>query len=265
MGDHLALLVDRLLTESTLEAAIKSRKQAHLGPISPLPGNDTHQPESGNISGFGEVGPAHKLVECRICQEEDFDLNLEAPCSCCGSLKYAHRKCIQRWCNEKGDTTCEICLQQFKPGYTAPQHLFHYGGLPMNFRGNWEVTRQEVQDSQVITMVPSDRDIIGEYDEYSTRTTSSICCRSVAIIFMILLVLRHALPILIDGAEQYSFALFSLLVLRVAGVIFPLVVMARALTAFHRRRRQQEGREVNASIDTEADPVRLQLRTIQLQ
>lgn len=51
-----------------------------------------------------------------------------------------------------------------------------------NDRGNWEVTRQEVQDSQVITMVPSDRDIIGEYDEYSTRTTSSICCRSVAII-----------------------------------------------------------------------------------
>lgn len=87
MGDHLALLVDRLLTESTLEAAIKSRKQAHFGPISPLPGNDTRRPESGNISGFGEVGPAHKLVECRICQEEDFDLNLEAPCSCCGSLK----------------------------------------------------------------------------------------------------------------------------------------------------------------------------------
>jgi hypothetical protein len=26
-------------------------------------------------------------------------------------LQYAHRKCIQRWCNEKGDTICEICLQ----------------------------------------------------------------------------------------------------------------------------------------------------------
>jgi hypothetical protein len=28
-------------------------------------------------------------------------------------------------------------------------------------------------------------------------------------------------------------------VLRVAGIIFPLAVMARALVAFHRRRRQQ--------------------------
>ncbi|KAJ4794285.1 RING/FYVE/PHD zinc finger superfamily protein [Rhynchospora pubera] len=254
MGDHLALLVDRLLTESTLEAAIKSRKQTQFGPVSPLSDNDTCQPESSNISNFGEVGPPRKLVECRICQEEDFDLNLEAPCSCCGSLKYAHRKCIQRWCNEKGDTTCEICLQQFKPGYTAPQHLFHYGSLPMNFRGSWEVSRQDVQDSQVITMVPSHRDVTGEYDEYSTRTTSSICCRSVAITFMILLVLRHMLPILID--EQYSFALFSLLVLRVAGVIFPIVVMARALMAFHRRRRQQqEAREVDTSTDTEADTI----------
>lgn len=94
MGDHLALLVDRLLTESTLEAAIKSRKQAQFGPVSPLSGNDTCQPESSNIPGFGEVGSAHKLVECRICQEEDFDLNLEAPCSCCGSLKVPLRFAI---------------------------------------------------------------------------------------------------------------------------------------------------------------------------
>lgn len=26
-------------------------------------------------------------------------------------LQYAHRRCVQRWCNEKGDTMCEICHQ----------------------------------------------------------------------------------------------------------------------------------------------------------
>ena len=26
-------------------------------------------------------------------------------------FQFAHRDCIQRWCNEKGNTTCEICLQ----------------------------------------------------------------------------------------------------------------------------------------------------------
>ncbi|KAJ3694382.1 hypothetical protein LUZ60_009862 [Juncus effusus] len=251
MGDHLSLIVDRLLTESTLEAAIsKSRKQQQqnqLGPVSPLTGQKLADLTDPNLD------PDRKIVECRICQEEDFDSNLEVPCSCCGSLKYAHRKCIQRWCNEKGDTNCEICLQQFKPGYTAPQHLFHYGGLPMNFRGNWEISRQDSQDSQVITMVPSDRDMIEEFDEYSSRNRSNFACRSVAIIFMLLLVLRHTLPLLISGAEQYSFALFSLLVLRVAGVIFPVFVMAKAFANFQRRRRQQEAREINNSSDNEAE------------
>nr|DAD31260.1 TPA_asm: hypothetical protein HUJ06_010111 [Nelumbo nucifera] len=26
-------------------------------------------------------------------------------------MQFAHRKCVQRWCNEKGDITCEICHQ----------------------------------------------------------------------------------------------------------------------------------------------------------
>lgn len=25
--------------------------------------------------------------------------------------QFAHRKCIQKWCNKKGDITCEICNQ----------------------------------------------------------------------------------------------------------------------------------------------------------
>ena len=32
-----------------------------------------------------------KLVECRICYEEDEDWNMEIPCSCCGSLKVSCR------------------------------------------------------------------------------------------------------------------------------------------------------------------------------
>lgn len=26
-------------------------------------------------------------------------------------MQYAHRKCVQEWCNEKGDISCEICHQ----------------------------------------------------------------------------------------------------------------------------------------------------------
>ncbi|OAP12185.1 hypothetical protein AXX17_AT1G01750 [Arabidopsis thaliana] len=48
---------------------------------------------------------------CRICHEEEAESYFEAPCSCSGTIKFAHRDCIQRWCDEKGNTICEICLQ----------------------------------------------------------------------------------------------------------------------------------------------------------
>lgn len=235
------MIVDRLLTESTLEAAIGGGKQMV----------DLH-PETVAVEYRHRAlddGSASKVVECRICQEEDWDTSMEAPCACCGSLKYAHRKCIQRWCNEKGDTMCEICLQQFRPGYTAPQQLFHYGSIPMNFRGNWEIARQNLNDSQIITMVPTERDFIDNYEDYfPLRTRSSIlCCRTVAIIFMALLVLRHTLPLMIGGNGEYSLALFLLLMLRTAGILFPILVMVRALASFHRRRRQQENWEAYIS------------------
>ncbi|KAJ6794442.1 uncharacterized protein M6B38_389010 [Iris pallida] len=238
MGEHFVLLVDRLITESTLEAAIESRKQAKLG-SSVGPKVDSSPWNSSTATG--------KLVECRICQDEDEDSNMEVPCSCSGSLKYAHRKCVQRWCNEKGDTVCEICLQQFKPNYTSPPKLFRYGRIPMNFRGNWEISRRDIHNQQFMTMVQTNRDFVGSssYDDYASSSTRSIMyCRFVAVIFMILLILRHALPMLMSGAEQYSLALFILLLLRTAGIVLPLYVMLRAVTTFHRRRLQQDAQEL---------------------
>ena len=43
-----------------------------------------------------------EMFECQICQKEDDLLSLEVPCACNCTLKFAHRKCIQRWCNKKG-------------------------------------------------------------------------------------------------------------------------------------------------------------------
>lgn len=79
MGDHFVLLVDRLLTESTLEAALESRlKHATV--------DETMIDYSYNKDNEASLSP-RKLVECRICQDDDFDSNMESPCSCSGSLK----------------------------------------------------------------------------------------------------------------------------------------------------------------------------------
>lgn len=111
-------------------------------------------------------------------------------------------------------------LQQFKSGYTAPPPLFHYGGVPMNFRfltfiylririfpfmhafdvcliicelfgviifrGNWEISRRDLHNTQFLGMVTANRDYVGaEFDDYpSPSPRSVICCRLVAIIVM---------------------------------------------------------------------------------
>lgn len=85
MGDHFVLLVDRLLTESTLEAAIGSKSWSSQSTISESQDNmmSSHKIDVNMRSSF-------KLVECRICHDEDEDSNMEAPCSCCGSLKVSY-------------------------------------------------------------------------------------------------------------------------------------------------------------------------------
>uniref|UniRef100_A0A7N0VCC8 RING-CH-type domain-containing protein n=1 Tax=Kalanchoe fedtschenkoi TaxID=63787 RepID=A0A7N0VCC8_KALFE len=237
MGDHFVLLVDRLLTESTLEAAIES--QNRMKEV----GGTEYDCASHEIA-VEDVPYPRKVVECRICQDEDVDLKMESPCSCRGSLKYAHRRCVQRWCNEKGDTLCEICHQQFKPGYTAPPPLFQFGGIPMNFRGHWDISRRDLSNPSLISMISTDRNFllsIGEEDdEYSASASRSLtCCRLVAVIFMCLLLLRHALPVILNQSS-YSFPLLLLLSLRTFGVLLPIYVMIRAVTAIQRRRRRQQ-------------------------
>lgn len=90
MGDHFVFLVDRLLTESTLEAAIESRNPSY--PLSPA--IDTMIDCSSHMDHPETPFTPRKMVECRICQDEDFDSNMETPCSCCGSLK------VSLFCNK---------------------------------------------------------------------------------------------------------------------------------------------------------------------
>ncbi|KAI4357699.1 hypothetical protein L6164_001633 [Bauhinia variegata] len=260
MGDHFVLLVDRLLTESSLEAALESRNRSMQAASSAV--KDTEVDISLMKMGLGDMKSPGKMVECRICQDEDEDSSMEIPCSCCGSLKYAHRRCVQRWCNEKGDTICEICQQPFKPGYTAPPPLFQFGRIPMSFRGNWEISRRDLNSAHLVSMVSSDQNLINSnYDQYSASPTGSlICCRSIAVIVMVLLILRHSLPLILSTNHEYSLSVFMLLLFRTAGIVVPVYFMLRAVTSIQRHRRQQReppNAAMNSS-DDENEPSDLQ-------
>lgn len=85
MGDHFVLLMNRLTTDSALEAAIESEGRIPQVLMSPS------KESTADIS-IGEMtttilSTPRELVQCRICHDEDELLNMETPCSCCGSLK----------------------------------------------------------------------------------------------------------------------------------------------------------------------------------
>ncbi|TXG57254.1 hypothetical protein EZV62_018567 [Acer yangbiense] len=262
MGDHFVLLVDRLLTESTLEAAIEGRNHSMQAAV------DDSYPRKVDL---GDVTTTQgKLAECRICQDDDVDSNMETPCFCRGSLKLldfcsmltadvyrdgAMRRGIQlvRYATSSLAPyqleiellfVTQLCgFQQFRPGYTAPPPLFQFGHIPVSFRGNWEVSRRESNSPRIIAMVSTDRTFLPSptYDDYSVSNTRSLlCCRTIALIFMLLLILRHTLPVILSGTNEYSFPLFMLLFVRTVGIILPIYVIVKAVTALQRRRHQQE-------------------------
>lgn len=254
MGDHLALLVNRLLTESTLHAAIESRNRA----------KQANEGEEVAVMA-PKVDASSKLVECRICQDEDWDSNMETPCFCSGSLKYTHRRCVQRWCNEKGNTICEICHKPFQPGYQAPPPLLGYGRIPVNVRRSWQISRRELADAQFMETISSDETVLNSsLVEPSSR--SLIFRFIVAVIFVVLLILRHTLPIMIGGGSEFIIPLFLLAALRIAGILLLVYVTMIAVTGLRRHRYQEENSIASTSSDeeTEQQNVRQHSHVIQI-
>ncbi|KAH7571025.1 hypothetical protein JRO89_XS05G0241700 [Xanthoceras sorbifolium] len=216
MGDHFVLLVDRLLTESTLEAAIQSQNRSMQAAAAAAVDDSKVDSYSGKVDFGGATTTTGKLVECRICQDDDEDSNMETPCSCCGSLKVslacflfirilldfcsmltvdvyrggAMRRGIQlvRYATSSLApyqleielfVTVKLCdFQQFKPGYTAPPPLFQFGHIPMSFRGNWEISTRESNSPRIIAMVSTDRDFLHSptFDDHSVSNSRSLLC-----------------------------------------------------------------------------------------
>ncbi|KAJ9140459.1 hypothetical protein P3X46_031105 [Hevea brasiliensis] len=247
MSDHLVLCADRLITPESLQSMEGDKESASSGECSSSHTADEHTCVI-NVEEVGEHGiseeeePLIQTMECRICQEEDSISNLEAPCACSGSLKFAHRKCVQRWCNEKGDITCEICHQPYQPGYTAPPPPPPIEDATIDISEGWTIagTPLDLHDPRILAMAAAERHFLeAEYDDYADSSANGAAfCRSVALILMALLLLRHAMSLTGDGDEDVS-AFFSLFLIRAAGFLLPCYIMAWAISILQRRRQRQ--------------------------
>ncbi|XP_028219388.1 uncharacterized protein LOC114401161 isoform X2 [Glycine soja] len=245
MSDHLVLFVDRLVRPVPMVQPLAQQPPEPVTPVDEAaagPSGSSPAAEEDGDDG-GEDAPLLQLAECRICQEEDSVSGLETPCSCSGSLKYAHRKCVQRWCNEKGDITCEICHKSYEPGYTAPPPRPQPEETTLDIGGGWTIsgTPLDLRDPRLLAIAEAERQFLeAEYDGYAASHASGAAfCRSVALILMALLLLRHALSVTDSDAEDDPSTFFSLFLLRAAGFLLPCYIMAWAISILQRRRQRQ--------------------------
>ncbi|XP_039038740.1 uncharacterized protein LOC120176368 isoform X2 [Hibiscus syriacus] len=129
-------------------------------------------------------------------------------------LQFVHRKCIQRWCNKKGDITCEICKQDFSPNYSLPPTRSNPDVLAIDIRQAWS-PHIDIRDSHLLVLTASQSQLLqSEYEDYVAANSSSLAClRLVALIFQVLL-------------------------LQFAGFLLPCYVVAHTWYLQSRRRRQ---------------------------
>ncbi|GMJ05761.1 hypothetical protein like AT3G47550 [Hibiscus trionum] len=261
MGDHLVLCVDRLITPESLQSMQETEAAGSSGEGS----SQASEPDACAIGvkeveehgSCDEEEPLIQTAECRICQEEDGIKNLETPCACSGSLKFAHRKCVQHWCNEKGDITCEICHKPYQPGYTAPPPPPQSEDATIDISEGWTISGAplDLRDPRIIAVTAAERHLLEtDYDEYAdTNASGAAFCRSAVLILMALLLLRHALYLTAgdgdgdgDGDDDVT-AFFSLFLLRAASFLLPCYIMAWAISILQRRRQRQEAAALAAA------------------
>ncbi|OIT21216.1 PREDICTED: uncharacterized protein LOC109219200 [Nicotiana attenuata] len=237
MGDRVVVYVDRLVKPNG-EEVIKNPEM--VGPPSSV------EEEGDEV--VNEEVPLIGRGECRICQEEDSLDKLESPCACSGSLKYAHRACVQHWCDEKGDITCEICHQQYQPGYTVPPRTVAEETI-IDIGGGWQIsgTPLDLHDPRLLAIAEAERQLL-EDDYNSANASGAAFCRSAALILMALLLLRHALPMTdADGDDEDPTAFFSLFLLRAVGFLLPCYIMLWAISILQQRRQREEAEALAAT------------------
>ncbi|XP_073014552.1 uncharacterized protein [Primulina eburnea] len=263
MGEHVVVNVDQISKPAAVEPGQLMQQDVECGPTgkSPKIGSSSSKAvEADKVvvvldNEADEGAPLIGVGECRICQEEDSLSNLESPCACNGSLKYAHRKCVQHWCNEKGDITCEICHQTYQPGYTAPPRP-PSDETTIDIGGVWlSGTPLDMHDPRLLALAEAERQLMeSDYDDYNgTNSSGAAFCRSAALILMALLLLRHALSISddgdanTDGDQQDASTFFSLFLLRAVGFLLPCYIMIWAISILQRRRQRQEAAALAAT------------------
>ncbi|XP_039847326.1 uncharacterized protein LOC120706690 isoform X2 [Panicum virgatum] len=160
------------------------------------------------------------MRQCRICHDEEDEggaTTMESPCGCSGSLK------------------------NFEPGYTAPPKKNQPADVAVTIRESLEVPRMDYEpaaEEDVDAAVAGAGD--PEYAECARAADRSASwCRSVAVTFTVVLLLRHLVTVATVGAaNQFAFSLLTVYLLRASGILLPFYVVMRLISVIQQGQRQ---------------------------
>ncbi|CAL9128164.1 unnamed protein product [Musa textilis] len=191
--------------------------------------------EGCSVSRTAIVGHKKKggeMIECRICQEEGDESDMETPCACNGTLK----------------------VFPFSPSLFAPTipnlptgNVFRNGAIRKGISLVKSATRQswgsrfDLRDSHFLAITAAEQELLNaEYEDYAAASASGIaCCRTVALILMFLLLVRQIFNSSREvGLMQDISALFNVS-LQFVGFFLPCYVIARSCYFIQSRRRRQ--------------------------
>ncbi|RVX01447.1 hypothetical protein CK203_017573 [Vitis vinifera] len=171
------------------------------------------------------------VPHCRICHEAEFESckTLEAPCACSGTVK------------------------EYEPGYTAPPppKKAQLVDVAVTIRGSLEIPRrrQELEDPRRVAMADGP-------ECTAAADRGATCCRVVALIFTVLLLVRHLFAVVTGSTEDYPFTLLTLLILRASGIILPMYIVIRTISAIQNSIREhyyQDSEDESPEVDDEED------------
>ena len=74
-------------------------------------------------SGIDDDTEEEALDCCRYCAQPASAADLVSPCGCKGSLKFAHKECVQKWIStpkERTSCACEVCGEEWRGDFNIP-------------------------------------------------------------------------------------------------------------------------------------------------
>nr|AFK41142.1 unknown [Lotus japonicus] len=78
--------------------------------------------------------------------------------------------------------------------------------------------------------------IESDYSECSSASERNVsCCRSLALAFSAVLLIRHLFGVFTNGTEDYPFTLPTVIVLKASGIIIPMYIVIRTIGAIQNK------------------------------